>query len=61
MCFLCVIILLKYKYMVIIMELKKQMEQNIYDMEKVAQLFDIEPFGYIFTRWICMYIRGLHR
>ena len=30
--------------MVIIMELKKQMEQNIYDMEKVAQLFDIEPF-----------------
>lgn len=35
---------IKYKYMVIIMELKKQMEQNIYDMEKVAQLFDIEPF-----------------
>ncbi|HHY77938.1 MAG TPA: hypothetical protein GX498_05465 [Clostridiales bacterium] len=26
------------------MELKKQMEQNIYDMEKVAQLFEVEPF-----------------
>lgn len=27
------------------MELKNRLEQNIFDMEKVAQLFDIEPFS----------------
>ncbi len=35
---------------VVIMELKKLLEEKIFDMEKVAITFDIEPFDIYFLR-----------